>query len=370
MFEDRTYENIRDEMLAEFPDDIDIREGSVAYDSVSAVAAKAAMLYVDIANCYDLTNIEKSSGEYLDRFASEHGLSRIKATSAIYELLFEGTAPLEGDEFYDDSGDHYFTVAIINEAYCLVSQETGTELNSIPYDTPAVPVDNTDGLANSRFGNLITVAIDEETDEALRSRIRDKISGPSENGNRSQYKSWCESVEGVGRAFVNPLKYGPNTVEAILISPQGLPVGDDVVEAVQNYIDPMNPSFTITHNSVRVTLGSGYGDGVANIGAHFVAFSAEACEVSINADVELKEGFTIEQARNDINTVVSAYFKELALYSEDSKTVRYTKIGSLIEQLESVFDYYNLTINGNNQNIIIPDNAVAVLSEVVINVVV
>ena len=371
MFEDRTYENIRDEMLAEFPSDIDIREGSIAYDSVSAVAAKAAMLYVDIANCYELTDLEKSTGEYLDRFASEHGLTRINATSAKYEFIYEGEKDfLEiNSEFYDESGDNYFSLQNdIEGRFILVSQEPGTEQNTILYGTPAIPVSNIEGLVSSSFGQLITPAIDEETDDALRSRIREKISGPAENGNRAQYKSWCESIEGVGRAFIYPLKYGPNTVEAILISPEGLPVASSIVDNVQEYIDPMNPVFNITYDGKTVKLGSGYGDGVANIGAHFVAFSAEKYSILISCAIELNSGYTIEQAKTSIKETVTDYLRGLALETDDSKTVRYTRIGSLIEQLDAVFDYYDLQINGGVENIDIPDDAVAVLSEVAVNV--
>lgn len=373
MFEDRTFENIRDEMLAEFPADIDIREGSIAYDSVSAVAAKAAMLYVDIANCYELTNLEKSSGEYLDSFASEHGLKRINSTSAIYEFLYEGNDKYleSGMEFYDESGDYYFTLRSDDtENYILVSNETGTTQNTILSGTPAIPVSNIEGLTSSSFGRLITPGIDDETDDSLRSRIKDKISGPAENGNKSQYKSWCESIEGVGRAFIYPLKYGPNTVEAILISPDGLPVAESVVDKVQNYIDPKKPEHLITYNGKKVTLGSGYGDGVASIGAHFIAFSADEYGLNIQADIQLNSDYTIDQAKSEINSAVKSYLKELALEAEQSKTIRYSKIGSLIEQLGSVFDYFNLKINGESNNINIPDDSVAVLQEVDVSVVV
>lgn len=371
MFEDRTFENIRDEMLAEFPQDIDIREGSIAYDSVTAVAAKAAMLYIDIANCYDLTNLEKSTGEYLDRFASEHGLLRNKATPAIYEFICTGNeSNIEiGSEFYDESGDYYFTFNKNDEGVgVLVSQEHGISQNSILTGTPAIPVSNIEGLVSSNFGKLITSAIDEETDDSLRNRIREKISGPAENGNKSQYKSWCESIEGVGRANIYPLKYGPNTVEGILVSPEGLPVSDSVVEKVQEFIDPKKPSFEITVDEKVISLGSGYGEGVASIGAHFVAFAAIPFYVDVTAKVQLNSSFTLEQAKNDVKTVISNYLKDLSLSASDSKTIRYSRIGSLIEQLESVFDYFDLRINGISENLIIADNEVAVLREVNIDV--
>lgn len=371
MFEDRTFENLRDEMLAEFPSDIDIREGSIAYDTVTAVAAKVAMLYIDISNCYELTNLEQSSGEYLDRFASEHGVTRIKATNAKYRFVYEGTKPDVGTIFYDENGDNYYALQLDeNNELILTSELTGVEQNVVLVGTDAIPVDNIEGLAHAEFGELIVPAIDEESDEYLRSRIRDKISGPAENGNRSQYQMWCEEVEGVGRAYIYPLAYGPNTVKSVLISPEGLSPVDSVVKAVQNHIDPMNPEYRVLDENGRLiaTLGSGYGDGIAPIGAHFLAVSAKSFNVSVSLSVDLKSGSNADDAKRGITQSIKSYLKELALEAEDSKIVRYNRISSIIEQLDIVFDFYNLTINGGNSNIIVPEDSVAVLSEVSVDV--
>lgn len=368
MFEDRTFENIRDEMLEQFPNDIDIREGSIAYDSVTAVAAKVAMLYIDIANCYELTNLEKSTGEYLDNFASEHGVSRIPSTKSKYEFIYEGKEPDTGEEFYDENGDYYFQIEKSeNGNLVLTSAEAGAEHNAILPNTPAIPVGNIDGLTYSAFGRLIIAAIDEEDDEALRARIRDKISGPSENGNKSQYKTWCESIEGVGRAVINPLKYGPNTVEAVIISPEGLPVDNSIVTRVQNKIDPKAPSYAVSSGGTVVYLGSGRGDGLANIGAHFLAVSAEKYDISVSIKLEINSGVTLDEAKDEIFNLVNSYLRNIALESEDN-TVRYAKIGSIIEQSESVIDYSELKLNGEMSNISIPDGFVAVVSEVIASV--
>lgn len=45
MFEDKTYENILQEMLNRVPDDIDKREGSVIYDALAPTAYSIADLY-------------------------------------------------------------------------------------------------------------------------------------------------------------------------------------------------------------------------------------------------------------------------------------------------------------------------------------
>lgn len=370
MYEDKTFENIRDEMLDKFPDDVDIREGSLAHDASTAMAASIASAYVDLANVHDLTSLDTSSGEYLDRFASEHGIERLRATYAEYELIYDGTAPPEGSEFYSEDGEFFFIVAYDGDVVKLVSTEVGTNANNISYGTMAIPYEDIDGLKSSSFGNIILNAIDDEEDEALRTRIIEKISKPAVNGNMSQYKSWCESIKGVGRAIILPLKYGPNTVEAILISPEGTPVDNAIVSDVQEYVDPMNPVFETTYKGSQISLGSGYGEGVAPIGSHFLASSAKAFNVSISVNVELSESFTIEQAKNEIDEVITAYLKELAINSADKNTVRYSKIGALIEGLPSVYDYENLNINGETSNLSVPNDSIAVLSEVNADVVV
>lgn len=368
-FSDRTFENILDEMLDSFPDNIDVREGSVAYDAVVAQAYKIAEFYAAIESCYDEVGLLTASGEYLDRFALEHGLQRIQATCAEYALVHTGTDPEVGAEFYCDSADAYFTIVQAdNGDLRLRCQESGTDFNSILSGELAIPVDNIDGLESSTFGEMAVHAIDEEEDEALRARIQAKISGPAENGNKSQYKVWCESVEGVGRAIINPLKYGPNTVEAVLISSNGTATDSDVVANVQEFVDPKDPAFEITdENENVISLGSGYGEGVAPIGAHFIAKSATAYGVNITLDVELLDGKTLSQAESEIEEVVTAYLKELALTADDISTIRITKIGSLIEQTDAVFDYSNLKINNQTSNITISDDEVFVLSGVTAN---
>jgi uncharacterized phage protein gp47/JayE len=49
-------------------------------------------------------------------------------------------------------------------------------------------MNNIAGLAVSQFGVLIEPGADTESDDNYRERIREKISGPAENGNRQHYK--------------------------------------------------------------------------------------------------------------------------------------------------------------------------------------
>ena len=73
---------------------------------------------------------------------------------------------------------------------------------------------------------------------ALRNRVIEKIAGPAENGNKQHYKTWCESIDGVGRARIFPLWLGENTVKAVLIDTTGKPCGEAKVLEVQELHRP------------------------------------------------------------------------------------------------------------------------------------
>ena len=79
----------------------------------------------------------------------------------------------------------------------------------------------------------------------------------------------------------------------------------------------------------------------------------------------------MENAKNHAREAITAYLKKLALETSDSskEVVRISSIGSIIAGLEEVldYDYDNLKINGERENITVDVNSVAVLSEVVFN---
>ena len=74
MFEDRTYENILEEVLDDAPAGIDTRQGSIFYDAVSGACFKIASLYADIQTAFDLVFITTAVDEYLDQKGAEYGI--------------------------------------------------------------------------------------------------------------------------------------------------------------------------------------------------------------------------------------------------------------------------------------------------------
>ena len=360
MFEEYTYEKLLEDVLANAPSNIDTRPGSIFYDSVSGILLIIAQLYVDIGMIGELINIDTTSGEFLDKKARDYGVTRLPATSCCYYVTFEGAEPEVGERFYTDG--QYFVLRKNQEGTLYLEAETaGTGANGIYSGTAAIPVNNILGLTASTFGELMDPGTDEESDDDLRERIQAKLAGPSENGNKSHYRTWCESIEGVGRARIIPLWNGPNTVKGILITPSGTPAGNAVIKRVQEYIDP---------DEDGDGEGDGLGEGVANIGAHFTAVAPEKCTINIELDAFIKSGATEQQAISDVTASVTEHLKGLALNTPDDEeiVVRISTIGALISGVSSILDYRNLKINGDTVNIVPGNEAVAVLGEVSVNV--
>lgn len=373
MFEAQTYDALMKEVLAAAPAGIDTRQGSIFFDAISAVVNKIAKLYSDLDRVFELVFITSATDEYLDMRAMEYGLIRQAATPAKYFFLYTGTRPAVGWRFFHNDSGYYFTLKEADDGTLYLEAETaGTECNYIQNGDIAVPVNTVVGMTSANYGAIYEYGTDTEDDEALRERVMEKVAGPAENGNKQHYKTWCESVSGVGQARIEPLWNGENTVKAVLISPLGLPVSETVVNAVQQYIDPNGLGMTVERDGKTYVVGDGLGNGRANIGARFTAVSAAELSINIAFDAELVKGKSQQDAETAAAEAVSEYLKTLVLEAEEDETivVRVSAIGAILAGLTScIVDYANLTLNGGTGNVRASSEEVPVLGEVTANVV-
>lgn len=366
MFEAYTYDLLLEEVLADAPDGIDTRQGSIFYDAVSGILIKIAKLYTDLDVVLELTKLNTATDDALDAKAAEYGITRLAATTAKYYAIFDGVTPDAGERFYYDGA--YFVLVLDEDAgvYYFEAEVAGESENNIYEGTPAVPVNNIDGLVSATFGAIYENGTDEETDDNLRTRVLEKIAGPAENGNKQHYKTWCESIDGVGRARIFPLWNGENTVKAVLIDGTGQPCGSAKVLEVQNYIDPADKGMTVTIDGKTYTVGDGLGNGVANIGAHFTAVSANALSITVAFRAELASGATLTTVQAEAKEAIADYFADLVLTAEDDEeiVVRISAVGAILSSLKNLVDYSELTLNGDTANIIPDEDDVPILAEV------
>lgn len=368
MFENEMSEDYWKAIAEEMGEDlgVDVREGSVYMDTQAGHILRITKFYGDLAQLFSMYSVETTYGDVLTEMAERDGISRTAASPSYWTAVFDGTTPDVGSRFL--CGEYYFTYeAVDDELYLLVAEIPGDETNNFTPGTPLIPMTTIEGLNSATLGTLYTRGIDEESDDALRTRWREAKAGPAENGNKAHYKKWCEEVAGVGRARILPLWAGENTVKAVLFATDGFNVTPTLVAQVQNYIDPIVDGFEVEVDGVTYTFGDGMGEGVANMGAHFLAVSATPVNLTISATLSLKDGYTIEQATQAATAAFTAYLKELALGTADdtNEIVRISRIGSILTGLDAVLDYDDLTLNGHEANLVVDSNSVAVLAGVV-----
>lgn len=369
MFENMTFENLLEDVLDEAPDDIDTRQGSIFYDAVAAVTLKIARLYTDLGLVINMTTVATATGDALDTKAGEYGMVRRGATAAKYHVEFAGTVPDEGERFFTDEQFFVFRYDRGNDMYYLEAEEAGVEGNTVVAGTTAFPVGDIRGLERAVFGVVYEYGADVESDDELRARVQSKISGPAENGNKEHYKTWCEEIEGIGRARIYPLWNGPNTVKAVLVDRNGNPCSPAKVSEVQEYVDPATKGYETTVNGKTYVVGDGLGEGRANIGAHFTAMSAQGLPVNVSFTAELAENYTEETAKLEVEREVGRYLQRLSVNADELKdvVVRLTAIGGILSDLPCIVDYSDLLLNGETKNIIPGQDDVPILGEVSIS---
>lgn len=345
-----------EEALENAEEGIDTRPGSIYYDAVAGIALRIAKMYCDLDMLIDLFSLDTAPGSFLDEKASNYNVFRSPARACKYNVEFIGTQPEVGERFFQD-GIYFELKKMEDGIYFLEAEKGGIAANKIYAETLAVPLNNIDGLVSAKFGKILEYGTEEEDDESLRNRVREKIAGPAENGNKQHYKTWCEEVEGVGRARIHSLWKGENTVKGVLISPTGLPVNNIVVERVQNYIDP---------DFDGDGEGDGLGEGVGTIGSHFTAIAAVGVTITVSVKVLIKENASLAVVKEEVKSILEKLFQEIALSSEKIRFVRYVTIGSLITNIPGMLDYSEFTLNGEEKNVEILFDEVPVLGEVVV----
>ena len=382
LFEDKTYEKLLQTCIDKAPKGIDTKQGSIFYDSCAAKCVLLAEIYADLDLVIEGCHIDSAVGQDLDDCAKDHSVTRNPPISLKCRAVFVGTTPAPGSRFF--CNDVFFTLKDnLAELYpnddellaggnlYIEAEITGTEGNVVKEGDALVPYTDVEGLISATVGEIIVLGADEEDDDSLRERLQNKIGGPSENGNKHHYKTWCEECEGVGYAKIFPLvritdnviRTGvPNWVTGVLLTDAGRAVGNATVELVQEYIDPDQ---------------LGLGEGVANMGAHFAAEKAVELDFDVSVSVELaNSSYALEDVKNDLSERLTDYLKSLALEEvvfvngvPRDTTIRVKQIGSLFSQSEKIIDYDNLQIRiGDeefaNANIDISPHCIAILHDI------
>jgi len=349
MYEDRTEENIKKEMLDNISDGIDKSENSFIHDAISPAAIKFAEAYIDLEVLSGKLDVENLEGEELERFIYQRtGIERKPATKATTIVIItgqEGAKISKGDLVGADTVNFISmedkTIDLTGQMEVLVEcEEYGTIGNvpagSINYFPVSIP-----GLISVTNPEPITNGYDAESDESLLERYYERIRTPATSGNKYHYLNWAKEVTGVGDARVIPLWDGPGTVKVVIIDSNKEPASQALIDEVSKHIEEERP-----------------------IGADVIVISAQPKKINVELTIIKDEMFTLEQVRAKVEKNINNYFKETAF---KVNFISYARIGKTILETEGVLDYSNLIVNGNIENIPLKYEEVPILGEVVLN---
>lgn len=360
MFEDRTTEQIKKEILAGFTPGLGVSAmaGSFADGVAGPVAQALSGLYKALPAVVSMLFIDPGSGPFIDKVAQDYyGLERREGTKARCAVtLFGqyGAVIPAGTVFLTASGLRFrLTEPVVippegRAGGVLEAEETGAVYNVLPgaVDRMAVNLAGLDGYENARGEG----GTDRESDEALYLRVVDARKRPATSGNGWDYRRWALEVEGVGEVKVVELWDGPGTVGLTLVDSSFRIPSEEIVRAVLAHVQENRP-----------------------IGAEVTVRAAQPVEISVSARI-VPLGTTPGAVQEELKVRLEEQFQRMirqkcsSIYygpEEDrSYTLPYNRVLTLLLSIDGVDTFTALTVNGGEEDITIPADSIPVLGEV------
>lgn len=352
MFENETYENILNRMLARFPSTFDKREGSVLWDLLSPKAIELAQAYGDLDNVLKFTFASTTHGEYLDRKVEERGIEPRKFGRASGPVIINvpiGTEVVTGTRIStNDPTPIYFltkeTVVSDNDIVTVQAEaeEIGEKAN-VRAGTITVIYGDLASVATVSNPQDFTGGIDLESDEELLKRYLADVRTPSTSGNKYEYVEWAKEVPGIQEARCYPKWQGPGTVKVVVIDSKKRSPSAELLNQVYENIEVKRPVL-----------------------ADVTVAGVDEVSVDISVKLTLKPNQDLEVSKSSLISNIQSYFESIAFEDTDDYMIRYTAIGNSILDATGVLDYSELKINNLTSNIALAETEVPVIGAVTI----
>lgn len=348
MYEDKTYEVILQEKLAQIASIFDKREGSIIFDALAPNSLESAMIYVALDTILNETFADTASRDYLVLRCAERGITPYAATNAIGIGQFNMAVPV-GSRFSCDKYDWYVTEEIEKGKYYMACETAGADPNG--YTGALIPMEYIEGLTQAVLIEIAIPGEDEEETETLRQRYLNSFNNHSYGFNRAQYIETVEALPGVGGCKPYRAWNGPGTVKLVITdSNYGVP-SETLIKSVQTIIDP--------------TQNNGDGIGLAPIDHEVTIEAVSGTRIDISTSITFAPGWSMDDCREYIENAIDDYYRELnsTWSTEKNLIIRVSQVESLLLDLTGIVDIAGTTLNGSPGNITLAENAVAVRGE-------
>ena len=259
MFQNETFQTVRDRILRLVSNEFDKREGAIIYDAVAPTSVELARLYENLDLILKETFADTASRKYLFRRAAEYGVYPKLASKAWWKAYLDGVEVPVGARFSLEDSDLNFVVLsrlpdelekkeeepeepdgddngegepggdgwedtaegdepagegtgskppaeeapVKHSAYLLECEETGDRGNR-GYG-PLTPIERIRGLKSARLVELLRWGEEEEDTEKFRRKYFDSFRNKAFGGNRADYINRVMALEGVLGMKVYPV---------------------------------------------------------------------------------------------------------------------------------------------------------------------
>lgn len=344
-----TYENILAAALARVPNTLDKRPGSIIYDALAPACYLMAEVFMQMAELFDATFADTSTGEYLSLRTSEMGVTRQPATKATRKGEFNLVVAV-GTRFGINDATFIVTQNLTGFDSELECEQAGVIGNA--YTGALIPIDYISGLTTANLTDVIIPGEDEESDDALRLRYFENLASQAFGGNIADYKTKTKALAGVGGCKVYPVWNGGGTVKLVITDSTGLVPSPAVVSSVQEAIDPV--------------AMAGNGLGIAPIGHVVTVAAATGITVNVGVSVTLEIGYIWVDVEPYVEAAIETYLATLRSTwdQETVTTVRISQIESAILQVTGILDITGTTLNTVASNLVLNSPEIPLLGAV------
>ena len=348
MFENRTQEQIKKEVLAEIDPATGLSSmaGSFADAVVGPVAREISELYKALPAVVSMLFVDENSGGFLDLVGKSYfDITRRPGTRARCRITLNGDAGTKipaSTSFLTATGLEF----VLMEAVSI--PEGGTAQGTLEAAQDGAAYNIGAGAIVSMYVNVPGLAsytneeaaggTDTESDGALYQRIRERRQKPINGANGWQYRSWALEVAGVGDAKVVEVSGGPGTVGVTVVDSTYSPAAPEIVEAVQAALDARRP-----------------------IGATVTVKAPTELELSVNTVVVISSATTVQTVKAELERRLKEYLASLVAEKygtvyygpEEDRvyTVIYNRILALLLTIDGVENATSLTVNGGTTDV-------------------
>ena len=360
----KTYRELLKAQLARVPNSLDKREGSLIQTALGASAYALEEFYLELDQVQRGAYLQTAVGQDLDYLAVLANVERYPASPAVRLGVFDREVPI-GARFSTIDGADSVNFVVTDQTgeweYQLTCETAGAAGKQ--YTGPILPITYIQGLSFAQITDILVAGDDEEDDSSLRARAIAALNEQPFGGNVADYKRVVLAIDGVGGLQVYPTWNGGGTVKLSIIGADWMPASAQLVETVQNTVDP--------------PPGQGLGYGTAPIGATVTVTTPETVTVNVAVTLAVGLGYTILQLRESVKAAVDSYLLSIRQTWDQpdasglthySAWVYTARVAAAILQVAGVVNVTSLTLNGAAADLALSENSllqqVPVLGEV------